>query len=184
MSCRASPAENFGSLVKSVFEDAPKYGYKKSGQRIKKIAYGNASIVEFQKSRDSTRDCIKFTLNLAIVCGEMLKIDGLKYPFGTTLQNAKAVDGHLDLRIGQIINNRDTWWEINRYTDMVNLKSEIYHVIYQIGVPYIENYLKNEDLLNLWISNGFHGLMIGQRDRYIQALADIMQNVKLNRLQR
>jgi Domain of unknown function (DUF4304) len=183
MICCASPAENFASLVKAVFEHAPEHGYKKSGQRIKKIAYGNASIVEFQKSRDNTTDCIKFTLNLAIVCGEMLKVDGLKYPFGTTLQNAKAVDGHLDLRIGHIINNKDTWWEITKYTDMVNLKSEICHLIYQIGIPYIENYLKSEDLLNLWTSNGFHGLMIGQRDRYIQALADIVQNVKLNRLE-
>lgn len=171
-----SPAELFSQLVKAVFEDAPAYGYKKSGNLIKKIAYGNAAIVEFQRSRNNTKDSVQFTLNLAIVNGEMLKIDGLMYPFGTTLQSAKSSTSHMDFRIGQIIGKSNKWWEITKNTNVEDLIFELKEAIYQKGIPYIEQYLKSEDLLDLWVSNGYHGLTLGLRDRYIAALLGILKN--------
>lgn len=175
MTSMASPQDCFKYLVKAVFEPAPSYGYKKSGQLIKKISFGNAAIVEFQKSRDSTKEQVKFTLNLAIVCGEMLKIDGLMYPFGTTLQSSKAHTSHLKLRIGKIVYGRDKWWDIDKSTDLEKLSAEIKEAIYLKAIPYIEQFLKNEDLLKLWVSNGYHGLTFGLRDRYVEALTKIIK---------
>ena len=49
-----TPGELCAKLVKSVLEDAPAYGYGKSGNLIKKIAYGIAAIVKFQRIRNNT----------------------------------------------------------------------------------------------------------------------------------
>jgi hypothetical protein len=165
----------FKKLVGSVFEPAPKFGYHKSGQMIKKMAYGNASIVEFQKSRDSTKENVRFTLNLAIVCGEMLKIDGLMYPFGTTLQSANAHTSHLKLRIGQVVYGQDRWWDLNESTNIEDILVQLRYAIYEKSIPYIEKFLKNEDLLKLWVSNGYHGLTPGLRDQYVDALSKIVK---------
>jgi hypothetical protein len=169
-----SPQAAFKDVLKSVFEIAPTYGYKKSGKLIKKIANGNAVVAEFQGSRDSTKYCVKFTLNLSVVSGEMLKVEGLKYPFGKTLKTANAHDGHLELRIGQIVYGHDKWWEIDKATDIDKLISELREAIYHKAIPYMEKFLRNEDLLELWVSNGFHGLTAMMHDKYIEAMTKIV----------
>jgi Domain of unknown function (DUF4304) len=172
-----SPQDAFKEVLKTVFEVAPMYGYKKSGKLIKKIANGNAVIAEFQGSRDSTKYCVKFTLNLSVVSGEMLKIDGLKYPFGKTLKTANAHDGHLELRIGHIVYGHDKWWEIDKTTDIEKLISELREAIYHKAIPYMENFFRNEDLFELWVSNGFHGLTLTMRDKYIEAMKKIIDEI-------
>jgi len=121
---------------------------------------GNYALVEIQKSRKSVKDKILFTVNLGIVCSELLKLEDPNREPG----KCRVVDAHLRLRLGMLLpGRRDKWWEITECTPESSLEQEVCQAVVESGVPYLEQYLKTHALLRLWESGESPGLTEGER---------------------
>ena len=61
------------------------------------LATGNRGIVEFQRSVENTKESLFFTVNLGVVCGELLD----SRP--SVVSKAAMLDAHLRQRIGALL---------------------------------------------------------------------------------
>lgn len=140
-------------------------GFKKSGNTFRRVFDAGAALIEFQKSRGNTSEVLSFTINLAVVCSPLLEPDGV------TLQKARAIDGHLQERIGDLLPDRqDKWWKIDAATDANALATEVANTIGDIAVPYLLRYVDPHDLMALWETGQAPGLTEGARVRDLQRL--------------
>lgn len=140
-------------------------GFKKSGNLARLIAGSNAAIVAFQRSKDSTSEAIKFTVNLAIVCGALLD------PEGVALAKARDIDGHLRQRIGAFLpGHPDQWWIIDKSTNVQQLIKEVAGLVLEKAAPFLLRYVKSDELVSLWQSGESPGLTEAARARYLDEL--------------
>jgi hypothetical protein len=159
----------FPKIISSATEALSPFGYKKSGQILRKVVGDNVAIIEFQKSRDSNSAEIRFTINLAIVCGRLLD------PERISLTKAKAMDGHFRIRIGEVLPvNDDLWWNVVADSDGGALAGEISNALIKYAVPNLEPYLDSRELLALWKSGSSPGLTDVQRLRYISEMEAVL----------
>jgi len=128
-----TPNEMFEEIVKTVAERLRPLGFTRRGVVLRITGQDTCGIVQFQRSTTNTRDRLSFTVNLGVVCGELLE------PNQPNLRQATIVDAHLQERIGMLLaDERDMWWEITPFTDPSLLVREIAELILTKGVPYIQ----------------------------------------------
>ncbi|MCD4824352.1 MAG: DUF4304 domain-containing protein [Phycisphaerae bacterium] len=145
-------------------------GYSRRGAILRVIDQNNCGIVEFQRSRKSSKAKLLFTINIGIVCGELLDSE----PSQQVLQKARTVDAHLRVRIGMFLpDHPDKWWEVTESTDIDSLAREISELILEKAVPYIRQFLCTESILTLWESGQSPGLTDGKR---CELLAKLKRN--------
>jgi hypothetical protein len=166
---KAGADAKFQSVMMLVGEALLAFGYRKSGAILRKIAGSNAAIIEFQKSRDSSREVVQFTINLAIVCGKLLD------PDRASLGKAKAMEGHFRMRIGEALpGNEDLWWNIAADSNAEALAHEISRTLIERAVPLLASFEDTRELLALWKSGSSPGLTDVQRARYISELQAVL----------
>ena len=143
-------------------------GFIRSGLVFRILENGNCGIIGFQRSVSSSVDSIRFTVNIGVVCGELLDSETPR------LQKTMMADAHLSERVGMLLpNHSDKWWEITAQTDSSILSNEISRLILEKGVPYIKRYLATSELIALWESGRSPGLTAFQRDRCLSKLKRI-----------
>jgi hypothetical protein len=139
-------------------------GFSRHGKLFRLIEQDNCGIIEFQRSGKNSRDGLLFTVNLGVVCGELLDSVG-------ELRKARVVDAHVRERIGMLLPGRpDKWWEISRATEACVLEREISDLILRKAVPYIQSYLGTDRIISLWESGRSPGLTDGQRVQFLTRL--------------
>lgn len=157
----------FDEVVILTASRAKEFGFKRRGMSLKKIRDSNVAIIEFQKSQSNTSETLSFTVNLAVVCGALLDPERL------SLEKAKSYDGHFRVRIGALApSHQNLWWEIKAGTDSKALALEVANLVCGEGIPYIERYLGDGDLVELWESGKSPGLTDGQRLRNLKELRE------------
>ena len=157
--------EVYAEVVAQAGIATAQYGYVRKQGTLRRIVGDNAALINFQKSRWNSSDSVSFTLNLSIVCGALLD-SGI-----TTIKSAKEYDGHLRQRIGYLTSEAaDKWWEVNKATKVVALSAEIASLVISAAVPYLERYVRTEDLAALWETGQSPGLTEVQRLRYLAQL--------------
>lgn len=148
-------------------------GFAKRGNSLKKKLGNNVGIIEFQRSRQNTSERLIFTINLAVIHGDLL--DEWRPP----LDNAVSMDGQLVERIGWLLpEGQDKWWEITKATDQDALVNEVSDLIRDKGAPYIQRYLDVDELIALWESNKSPGLTAKQRDGYLERIKKLQDRSK------
>src|SRR5450755_529492 len=106
MMARAALDEAFSRIIEITAAKVAQFGFVRRGAILRTLNLGNSGIIEFQKSTKNSRDKLLFTVNLAVVCGELLE------PYQPALEKARSADGHLRQRIGMLLPGRqDKWWE-------------------------------------------------------------------------
>ena len=141
------------------------FGFTRWGLVMRLMAEGNAAIVSFQKSIYADADQLEFTINLSIVCGRLWTQEA------RPLSLAREVDGHLQERIGFLLDEPDdVWWSIEPGTDGDRLADEVSDLVATSAVPYLRQYLTTEALIELWASGESPGMTNIQRERFLRQL--------------
>jgi hypothetical protein len=161
------PAEIFDELLKATGESLKPLGFVQRGPVFRLLAHGNCGLIEFQRSDKSSEEILVFTVNLGVVCGELLDAGS------SGAQKARIIDAHLRQRVGMLLPDRpDKWWEVTASTDRVSFVQEIVDLLMKKGAPYVESHLATKALLALWESGQSPGLTVFQRTRFISKLKE------------
>lgn len=159
------PKELYGQVIGACSHNLQNAGYVRRGSSLCKVVDGNVAIIEFQKSSKSSAEAIVFTINLGVVCGQLLERNK------SFLKGVGVVGAHVRQRIGMLLPDRpDKWWTIDTKTDARSLIEEISSLIEREAAPYLEHYLNDDALVALWKSGQSPGLTETQRLRYLRDL--------------
>lgn len=160
-----NPQETFRKLLRAIQERLTPVGYTRRGSVFRHISHENCGIIDVQRSDKSSKERVVFTVNLGIVCGELLE------PGILEVRKTGIMDAHLRQRIGMLLPDRcDKWWEVTESTHCESLKQELVELLLTKGVPYIEGYLETKTLVDLWESGQSPGLTAFQRARFLSRL--------------
>jgi len=152
-------------IIVTTFAEVAKLGFVRRGLILRKIVEGNAAVIQFQRSMANTRDKILFTVNIGVVCGELVE------EYEPALEKAGAFSAHLRDRVGMFLPGRpDKWWEITEATDVGALATEVSSLVSLEGAPYILRYLDTNALIALWQSGQCPGLTDKARIMYLERL--------------
>ena len=148
----------FEQVIKATGHRLEAVGFVRQKTVLRIMDRNNCGIVEFQRSTKSSQGKLLFTVNLGVICGQLLDSGP------TGLKRARIEDAHLRQRIGMLLPNRpDKWWEITEATDSNLLAQEVSELILEKAVPYIRDHLSTESIISLWESGQSPGLTDGQR---------------------
>jgi hypothetical protein len=122
----------------------------------------NWGIINFQKSVSNTREEIKFTVNLGVVCGRIRRF----LEPGRADIRPTVWDSNWWQRLpGLVAESQDKWWSINETTKVTDLCKEILPMILNIAVPQVEKLLTDEALRDLWLTGNGGGTKFQRLER-------------------
>ncbi len=159
--------DRYKKIVQSVGVALKAHGYRKSGTRFRLDRVGNLALVAFQRSTTSDAETIRFTMNIGVVSGELLR----RWDPDQDIAKVSVQSAHLWKRLGDFLPDpRDHWWEVNSSSDIGPLETEIVAVLESKVVPFLDDHLSDAALLALWKTGRSPGLTDGQRIRNIAEL--------------
>jgi hypothetical protein len=126
-------------LATSVVPVLKGLGYRRSRGTFTKSSDDGVAIVEFQKSKDSGRDAVTFTVNI-----------GVAYrPLGFSGRLPKSWDCHVFLRIGSLLPDRspgEYWWLIDDRTNLELLGARFAQYLEEAVDPFVQRMLTVDGL--------------------------------------
>jgi thioesterase domain-containing protein len=135
-------------------------GFKKRASVLSREVGDVVQLVSLQSSQQSTSDCIRVTVNIAVCIPRLLQ-DGLP----------SVWDGHWHKRIGDFAAvPADRWWTIASAENAAQAASEICETLEASVVPTLQSLSSSSALLQLWRSGQSPGITKGQASRLIEAL--------------
>jgi hypothetical protein len=151
--------ETYKNLIDDLKAKLKQHGFIKKGNVFYLTPNENFGVIEFQKSRDSTKDNIKFTINVGTCSNVLMKIKEEDKFKGFQFDQC-----HWKTRIGRLLPvNTDYWWNINNQTNAAELTEEVYRIIIDIAVPEMMNHITDEMLIETWKKQVAGGLTEYQR---------------------
>ena len=161
--------ETFKELIKRVGAKLKPKGFTKKGNSFYLNRSNNVGLIEFQKSRDSTKDAILFTVNIGVLSTQLEKILGK----GNTVYPV-TTDCHWWERVGFLMPEKtDFWWEIDSATSLDLIYLQIDEVIDKYLLPLLEGTLSDDQLILCWSSGKQNGINEFQRHLYYTTLLQV-----------
>lgn len=155
--------EVFDEILEDSAEILKVRGFVRRGPVFRLVNRNKCGIIEFQRSDESSSEKVVFTINLGIVCGELLDSGP------SSAAKSHIIDAHLRQRLGMLLPDRsDKWWEAS--PDRASVAQEIVGLLSTVAVPYVESHMATEALIALWESGQSPGLTAVQRTRYLSKL--------------
>lgn len=157
----------FKELIKASTPLLRQMGLNKKGNSFYLELGENYGIVNFQKSRDSTKDLTKFTINFGIYSDVLGQ---LQYDYNTS---AKPVveQCHWAARVGTFMSGSpDYWWNVNALDNLSSISSTVMEAVKSIVVPEINKRLSDEDLISSWMNDSYAGTTEIGRFKYLTTL--------------
>ncbi len=155
----------FKELIKTLTPLLNQLGFNKKGNNFYLELGKNYGIVNFQKSRDSTKEVILFTVNFGVysyVLGRYGYNDSAK---------PEVEQCHWQSRIGSFMpNSPDYWWKVNTSDNMIGIASNVIEAVQSIIVPEINKRLSDEGLINYWMNENYAGTTEIGRFKYLTIL--------------
>lgn len=144
-------------------------GYSKRGTCFRIKSDGNVGMIDFQRSSDSSASAIKFTVNLGVVSGELLR----RWDPEKDLMKEGISGAHLRERIGVLMPEKeDRWWTVTSLP-VAAIKAEVANLIATLVVPFVRQHAHDSDLIALWRTGRSPGLTEGQRVRNLAMLEEV-----------
>ena len=142
--------ECFNRIIGKISLSIAPYGYVQKRYKFVKIIPESVSIIEFQKSQQSTSIQIEFTINIAVVFPELWD------PQRSLITNASSSDGHITMRIGSLfVQPDDFWWSMDCGIDESSLCADIEQKIKNYALPFLEKYPSVDKAKQMWaLGNG------------------------------
>ena len=164
------PKQSYGQVIKACAQELRNAGYVRRGNSLQKRCNEATAIVDFQKSSRNDSKAVHFTINLGIVCSQLL--EGEK----SSSKGIGIVDAHVRQRVGMFLVGRpDKWWTIDQKTDAGPLIDEISGLLKREATPYLDRYLNGNALVALWKSGQSPRLTETQRMRYLKKLTQMRE---------
>jgi Domain of unknown function (DUF4304) len=141
-------------------------GYTKRGTSFRIENDGNIRIIDFQRSAESSASAIKFTVNLGVISGELLR----KWDPEKDLSKEGIWGAHLRERIGALTPAKeDRWWTVTSLP-VADIKEEVADLLATLAIPFLRQHARDSDLVTLWKTGRSPGLTEGQRARNLTLL--------------
>lgn len=161
------PKGKYTKLLHLIFSHLKNNGWKKHGSTFYIERDGNAGLLNFQKSRDSSKHEVIFTVNVAVSSKR------LRHYFGYPERQKPEVgcNCHWQKRVGFFMPaQRDSWWRINESTSVSDLFSEVISILDGSAIPEIERNISDKSLMASWKNGACSGITKHQMDEYLVAL--------------
>lgn len=141
--------EQYKLLIIEVNRELKAIGFTKKGDTFYTYKNNNWGLINFQKSKISTREMISFTINMGI-CSSALRKTVDYYPEKGTKPEIESC--HWNARIGSFMKGRpDFWWSISASSLLDNVIKDVLTSIKSIALPAIEERISDESLIrNGW----------------------------------
>ncbi|MGV3455588.1 MAG: DUF4304 domain-containing protein [Sphingobium phenoxybenzoativorans] len=158
----------FKDVVNATWAALKDAGFTKRGTSFRIESGGNVQIIDFQRSSDSSASAIKFTVNLGVISGELLR----KWDPEKVLSKEGVWSAHLRERIGALTPAKeDKWWTVTSFP-VANIKEEVANLIATLAVPFLRQHAHDSDLIALWQTGRSPGLTEGQKIRNLALLSE------------
>ncbi len=168
--------EAYKSLLNLISVSLKPIGFSKKGNSFYLTKEGNLGIINFQKSIDSTKTLLKFTINVGICSGKLHSL----LDTGIEASKIGILQCHLNYRIGYLKSQKDEWFTLHDLTDVLELSTLLSKILIDHAVPFINNYIADSDLQKLWLQGNGAGLTPYQRYRYLTAMLKINKSEKFD----
>jgi hypothetical protein len=150
-----------------IFPPLKKLGYTKVKTSFYFRFEGNLGIINFQKSQKSDSSQIVFTVNMGIASKRILNF--LSFP--EEKQRPLIWDTQLRVRLGHLLwEGHDVWWTINQETTIDTLGPLFLDYVVNYCVPFIQDYITDEALRDLWMTGKSPSLTEFERLLYLSVL--------------
>jgi hypothetical protein len=155
-------------------------GFSKKGNTCYIQKEGNFGLINFQKSISSTKHQVKFTINIGVASGFLLRA-GIN---GFIISGKPSItDCHWKMRIGFLMPvKKDFWWEIDGVTPVGRMAEDIITNLQSLVIPEILRNISDKDLIEEWIQGRGEGITEFQRYVYLTILLKFYQDERLARV--
>jgi hypothetical protein len=167
-----SPAQIGYALVqKETAELVRPLGFKRKGAILFKKSDDNFGVLHFQSSSASSKDEIIFTLNVGVIIGKLA--DPREY--SQLVRHPSSIHSQIRERIGFLLPEReDTWWKVSKAVNVPKLSADFSRVVFEKAVPFIERYMKPENVLSDWERGISPGLTERETVEYLARLRKLI----------
>lgn len=157
----------FKELIKTLTPILKSMGFSKKGNNFYLESDKNFGVINFQKSRESSKDVIKFTINFGIysdVLGQS------QYDYNSSAK-PEVEQCHWEARVGNFMSGSpDYWWNANSSDNLNGITSNVMEAVQGIIMPEINKRLSDEGLINSWMNDSYTGTTEIGRFKYLTTL--------------
>jgi len=143
--------QSFTSAVATVGSALKQHGFLRSGSKFTRTGREVVSLIQFQRSRDSTAACVTFVVNYGVAVLSIAHAEGIdpaKLSW-TDCQWQARVQGK---------DGREAWWSVRDGDDPNALAGRLTHLVEEEVLPALEQVQHEADLVTLWTSGKSPGL--------------------------
>ena len=155
-------------LVSDTLKDKLRpHGFRAKGQQFVAERPESLLIVQTQRSRDSTKERVIFTVTVGVYCRRVAECAGERSALMSVYQC------HWNERIGFFSpEHRDVWWTVRSIGDAIRAAEDISNLVVQRALPQMEALATTTALVELWKSGVSPGLTEVQANRYLADLTE------------
>lgn len=166
----------FTELVTQVSPHVSKFGFLRRRQRFCARRVRNLAVIEFQKSRRSTKTKTLFTVNLGICSDTLFKF----FSDGREPEFPSLGECHWTERLGFLRTiPEDKWWVIDEQCNLDKLSTELVEDLTRIAIPKMDSLVDDCALKALWHTGRASGLTEFQRLMNLSVLLKATKSEKL-----
>ncbi|MDR7212739.1 DUF4304 domain-containing protein [Flavobacterium piscis] len=159
--------EIFKEIITALNPFFKQTGFTKKGNTYYLEVNKNYGIINFQKSRESTKELIKFTINFGIYSNFLGQ---LEYDYNNSLK-PEVEQCQWQARVGTFMpGSADYWWSVNLSDDLNNVTNNVMDIVRNNIMPEINKRLSDDGLINCWMNETFAGTTEIGRFKYLTTL--------------
>jgi hypothetical protein len=145
----------FKQLINSLTPIFKSMGFSKKNNSFYLEKDRNYGIVNFQKSKESSKDVVKFRINFGVYSDALGQ---LEYEYiSSAIPSVEQC--HWLKRVGSFVPDKpdDDWWVINELDNIDSIAQDMIIFIQSIVVPEINKRLSDNGLIDSWINDNYAG---------------------------
>jgi hypothetical protein len=157
----------FKELIKTLTPLLKHKDFSKKGNNFYLELGKNYGVVNFQRSRESTKDVVKFTINFGVYSDVLGR---LQYDYSESVK-PEVEQCQWEARVGFFMRGSpDYWWEINVLDNLSSVTFNVMEAVQNIIVPEINKRLSDEGLIWCWMNESYAGTTEIGRFKYLTTL--------------
>lgn len=170
--------DTFKDIIKLFIPILKEAGYNKKGNSFYIESGKNYGIINFQKSRESNKELLRFTINFGIFS---YALGILEYYNSDSITLKPEVDKcHWHARVGAFKpGSPDYWWEVYNSDNLNIVVPDVRVAIECLIIPEINKRINDDDLLNCWMTGLYAGTTEIGRFKYVTTLLKAKSDFEL-----
>ena len=141
------------------------FGFKRKGSILFKRDDAIFGVLQFQSGPSSTKTEISFTINFGVL---IRKLES-GYQHSQIVKYPSSMRLHVRRRVGE-----DSWWSVTNETDVPAFSKYFSELVLSTALPFIQKYMKIENILSMWEDGNAPGLTERQRFMHLSRLRTVL----------